>query len=214
MNTLHCKHLGLRDYTQVWQAMSDYTDQRHADSEDQLWLVQHPAVFTQGQAGKAEHILDAGDIPIVQSDRGGQVTYHGPGQLVGYLLIDVKRKGWSTREFVQRIEHAVIETLCHYAIDSYADRDAPGVYVGEAKISALGLRLRKGRSLHGLSLNVDMDMSPYARINPCGYTRPVAQLRDFTNNWQWPALMRRLSYALCAQLDYQHLIQSRRPAYN
>ncbi len=163
------KHLGLRDYRQVWQQMSDFTDARDADSEDEIWLLQHPPVYTLGKNGKREHVLDAGDIPVVDSDRGGQVTYHGPGQLVAYVLLDIQRKGMGVRELVTRLENAVIALLADYAIEARSRRDAPGVYVGDAKIAALGLRVRRGRSFHGLALNVDMELEPFARINPCGY---------------------------------------------
>ena len=158
--------------------MKKFTDERSAETNDELWLVEHPSVFTLGQAGKPEHILNPGDIPIVQSDRGGQVTYHGPGQLVGYLLIDLKRRRLGVRDLVSGIENTLIDFLEHQGIASQARKDAPGVYVGAAKIAALGLRVRKGRSYHGFSLNVDMDLEPFTRINPCGYEGlEVTQLR-------------------------------------
>ena len=158
--------------------MKKFTDERSAETNDELWLVEHPPVFTLGQAGKPEHILNPGDIPIVQSDRGGQVTYHGPGQLVGYLLIDLKRRRLGVRDLVSGIENTLIDFLEHQGITSQARKDAPGVYVGAAKIAALGLRVRKGRSYHGFSLNVDMDLEPFTRINPCGYEGlEVTQLR-------------------------------------
>lgn len=161
--------LGRRDYIPVWQAMSDYTDRRTADATDQLWLVEHPPVFTQGLAGKAEHLLAPGDIPVVQVDRGGQVTYHGPGQLVVYPLLDLRRLGLGVRELVRRLEQAVIDTLVGWAITAERRDGAPGVYVDGRKIMALGLRVRRGCSFHGLALNVAMDVTPYARINPCGF---------------------------------------------
>ena len=158
--------------------MKKFTDERSAETNDELWLVEHPPVFTLGQAGKPEHILNPGDIPIVQSDRGGQVTYHGPGQLVGYLLIDLKRRRLGVRDLVSGIENTLIDFLEQQGITSQARKDAPGVYVGAAKIAALGLRVRKGRSYHGFSLNVDMDLEPFTRINPCGYEGlEVTQLR-------------------------------------
>ena len=158
--------------------MKKFTDERSAETNDGLWLVEHPSVFTLGQAGKPEHILNPGDIPIVQSDRGGQVTYHGPGQLVGYLLIDLKRRRLGVRDLVSGIENTLIDFLEQQGITSQARKDAPGVYVGAAKIAALGLRVRKGRSYHGFSLNVDMDLEPFTRINPCGYEGlEVTQLR-------------------------------------
>jgi lipoyl(octanoyl) transferase len=158
--------------------MKKFTDERSAETEDELWLVEHPPVFTLGQAGKREHILNPGDIAIVQSDRGGQVTYHGPGQLVGYLLIDLRRRRLGVRDLVSGIENALIDFLASQGIVAQARKEAPGVYVGAAKIAALGLRIRKGRSYHGFSLNVDMDLEPFTRINPCGYEGlEVTQLR-------------------------------------
>lgn len=167
--SLEVINLGQRDYASSWQAMSDFTNQRNAETTDQLWLVEHPPVFTQGQAGKAEHLLFPGDIPVVQTDRGGQVTYHGPGQLVAYPLLDLRRLNIGVRELVTRIEQTIVATLAHYGINSAAKPDAPGVYVNGDKIASLGLRVRRGCSFHGLALNVDMDLSPFQRINPCGY---------------------------------------------
>ena len=163
----------LLDSHQTHEKMLHFTQNRNEDTPDEIWLLQHPKVFTQGQAGKPEHVLFAGDIPVVQSDRGGQVTYHGPGQLVVYLMIDIKRKHWGPRELVSAIENAIVATLKDFGIDSAPKQDAPGVYVqqaiGDAKIASLGLRIKQGRSFHGLSLNIDMDMEPFQRINPCGY---------------------------------------------
>ncbi|EIO3978822.1 lipoyl(octanoyl) transferase LipB [Vibrio vulnificus] len=168
-NQLVVKRLGRRDYLPVWQAMHEFTDTRNEETSDEVWLVEHNPVFTQGQAGKAEHLLNTGDIPVVQSDRGGQVTYHGPGQLVAYFLINLRRKKLGVRDLVTTIENLVINTLKAYNIDSAARPDAPGVYVDGRKICSLGLRIRKGCSFHGLALNVNMDLSPFLRINPCGY---------------------------------------------
>ncbi|MGF1752404.1 lipoyl(octanoyl) transferase LipB [Vibrio makurazakiensis] len=168
-NQLIVKKLGRQDYEPVWKAMHEFTDTRTDDDADQVWLVEHNPVFTQGQAGKAEHVLNAGDIPIVQSDRGGQVTYHGPGQLVAYFLINIRRKKFGVRDLVTHIENLVINTLKAYNIESAARPDAPGVYVDGKKICSLGLRIRRGCSFHGLALNVNMDLSPFLRINPCGY---------------------------------------------
>jgi len=168
-NQLVVKHLGRQDYEPIWQAMHDFTDNRTEETPDEVWLVEHNPVFTQGQAGKAEHLLNTGDIPVVQSDRGGQVTYHGPGQLVAYFLINLRRKKLGVRELVTHIENLVINTLKAYNIESTARPDAPGVYVDGKKICSLGLRIRKGCSFHGLALNVNMDLSPFLRINPCGY---------------------------------------------
>ncbi len=181
--TLEVVRLGLQDYQTSWQAMSDFTNQRTPDTTDQLWLVEHPPVFTQGQAGKAEHLLFPGDIPVVQTDRGGQVTYHGPGQLVAYPLLDLRRLNIGVRELVTRIEQTIVATLAHYGIESAAKPDAPGVYVNGDKIASLGLRVRRGCSFHGLALNVDMDLSPFGRINPCGYQGlAMAQIRELIPN--------------------------------
>jgi lipoyl(octanoyl) transferase len=163
------RELGLVDYEPTLEAMQQFTDSRNADSPDELWLLQHPRVFTQGQAGKAEHVLAPGDIPVIQVDRGGQVTYHGPGQWVLYLLVDIRRHKLGVRDLVDLIEQSIVQLLGEYAIDAAAKPDAPGVYVAGDKIAALGLRVRRGCSYHGLSLNVDMDLEPFERINPCGY---------------------------------------------
>ncbi|WP_299776160.1 lipoyl(octanoyl) transferase LipB [uncultured Pseudoteredinibacter sp.] len=169
MPAVQVRKLDLMDYEPVWRSMSNYTDQRDSDSADEFWLVQHPPVFTQGQAGKAEHVLMPGDIPVVQVDRGGQVTYHGPGQLVLYPLIDLRRLGIGVRDLVTAIEKALVKTLASFDLEAYPKADAPGVYINEAKIASLGLRVRKGCSFHGLSLNVEMSLEPFLRINPCGY---------------------------------------------
>lgn len=172
------RDLGLTDYTPVWQAMQSFTNTRTADTPDELWVLQHKPVFTQGQAGKPEHVLDAHGIAVIQSDRGGQVTYHGPGQLVIYFLLDVRRRGFGVRTLVDLIETSLISVLASYGIDASLRKGAPGVYVGDRKIAALGLRVRKGGSLHGLSFNVDMDLTPFSYINPCGYAgMEVTQLR-------------------------------------
>lgn len=173
------RDLGLTDYTPVWHAMQSFTSTRDAGTPDELWVLQHNPVFTQGQAGKPEHVLDAHGIPVIQSDRGGQVTYHGPGQLVIYFLLDVRRRGFGVRTLVDLIEHSVIAVLGSYGIEAELREGAPGVYVKDRKIAALGLRVRKGGSLHGLSMNVDMDLTPFSYINPCGYAgMEVTQLRD------------------------------------
>lgn len=173
------RHLGLRPYDEVVAAMHAFTAERTADTVDELWLLQHQPVFTQGQAGKAEHILAAGDIPVVQSDRGGQVTYHGPGQLIVYFLLDVRRRDCGVRELVDLIEQSLLAVLAGFGIDGQLRRSAPGVYVDNSKIAALGLRIRRGCSLHGLSFNIDMDLEPFSRINPCGYAgMHCTQLRD------------------------------------
>lgn len=168
-NKIILRQLGLQPYEPVSQAMHYFADNRSASTPDELWLVEHYPVFTQGQAGKAEHVLAPGDIPVIQSDRGGQVTYHGPGQQVLYVMVDLKRGKVGVRQLVSALEDTVINTLAHFKIESRARPDAPGVYVGEQKICSLGLRIRKGGSFHGLALNIEMDLSPFQRINPCGY---------------------------------------------
>ena len=169
-NTLYLRHLGRQAYEPVWRAMQQYTDARDEGSRDEIWLLEHEPVFTQGQAGKAEHLLMPGDIPVVQVDRGGQVTYHGPGQLVGYVLIDLRRRKLGVRDLVTAIEQSIVTVLAELGIAARPRPDAPGVYVDSgAKIAQLGLRLRRGCSFHGLSLNIDMDLSVFQRINPCGH---------------------------------------------
>ena len=163
------KELGCVAFDTVWQQMRDFTDNRTTVTADELWLLEHPSVFTLGQAGKPEHILCAGEIPVVKTDRGGQVTYHGQGQLVGYCLFDIKRLNMGVRELVETLEDVLVDTLAHYGISAWANRDAHGVYIGTKKIASLGLRIRKGCSYHGFALNVDMDLSPFNSINPCGY---------------------------------------------
>ncbi len=173
------KQLGVKDYQPVWKSMQTFTLQRDAQTLDEIWFVEHPPVFTQGQAGKSEHLLFPGDTPVVQVDRGGQVTYHGPGQQVVYFLIDIKRKKMGVRQLVTAIEDIVIRLLKKYNIDSSARTDAPGVYVGDKKICSLGLKIKRGCSFHGLALNVDMDKSPFLKINPCGYEgMQVTQIAD------------------------------------
>ena len=162
--------LGRLAYAPTWHAMQAFTLERDETSVDEIWLVEHEPVFTQGQAGKAEHLLNPGDIEVVKVDRGGQVTYHGPGQLVAYVLLDMSRIGSDVRKLVTALELSVVNTLAPYGITAAAKPDAPGVYVGERKICSLGLRIKKGRSFHGLALNIDMDLAPFLRINPCGYS--------------------------------------------
>jgi lipoyl(octanoyl) transferase len=170
---------GLCDYEPIWHEMQSFTLQRDADTPDEIWLLQHPPVFTLGRNAKQEHILNPGNIPVIPIDRGGQVTYHGPGQLMIYTLVNLKRLGLGIRDFVTRLEQAVIDLLAEYDIEAHGRRDAPGVYVGDAKIAALGLRVKHGCTYHGLALNIDMDLSPFDRINPCGYAGlPVTQLQD------------------------------------
>lgn len=187
------RHLPMVDYQQTWQQMQSFTQNRTADTPDELWLLQHPAVFTQGQAGKAEHILFAGDIPVVQTDRGGQVTYHGPGQLVAYVLFDLKRLGIGIRNLVTNLEQAIIDTLREYDINAHGRRDAPGVYVDQAKICSIGLRVKRGSTYHGIAFNINMDTSPFQRINPCGMANlPITQVRDFAPNISVEAIEQQL----------------------
>ncbi len=165
---IHIKSLGMVDYEPTWRDMQRFTVERTADTVDEIWLVQHPPIYTLGQAGKQEHLLHPTSIPVLKIDRGGQITYHGPGQIVAYLLIDLHRWKINVRELVRLMEQAAIDLLAEYGVKANRREDAPGVYVGEAKIAALGLKIKKGCSYHGLSLNVDMDLTPYENINPCG----------------------------------------------
>jgi lipoyl(octanoyl) transferase len=173
------KHLGLVDYQVTWQAMKDFTSIRTAQTSDEIWLLQHPAVYTQGIAGKPEHLLYNNDIPVIKTDRGGQITYHAPGQLVVYLLLDIRRLKLGVRELVRRMENAVIDLLKDYHIEAKGRIEAPGVYVGNAKIAALGLKIKRNYCYHGIALNIDMDLKPFGAINPCGYAGlQVTQTKD------------------------------------
>lgn len=162
--------LGKQDYAACWHAMQQFTKERQADTIDEIWLLEHHPVFTQGQNGKPEHVLNPGTIPIIQTDRGGQITYHGPGQLVAYTLIDIKRKKWHIRQLVSALEQSIIDLLAAFNITAHAKREAPGVYVDDAKICSIGLRIRRGCAYHGIAFNVAMDLSPFANINPCGFS--------------------------------------------
>lgn len=197
------RRLGCRAYEPVFDAMRSLTETRSADTRDELWQVEHLPVFTQGLAGKAEHLLAPGVIPVIKADRGGQVTYHGPGQVVVYCLLDVRRLSLSVRGLVTALEQAVIELLAAYGVTAQARPDAPGVYVDGAKVASLGLRIRQGRSYHGLSLNVDMDLEPFTRINPCGYPGlRVTQLRDLGVSLTPAAVAEDLLPVLCRQFGY------------
>ncbi|MDP2882048.1 MAG: lipoyl(octanoyl) transferase LipB [Azonexus sp.] len=199
------KRLGRVDYQPTFQAMQDFTASRTAETPDEIWIVEHPPVYTLGQAGKPEHILKDVGIPIVKIDRGGQVTYHGPGQVVIYLLLDLARLKIKVRELVTAIEQAVINLLAKHGVTAEQRDGAPGVYVGEAKIAALGLRIRNGCSYHGVSLNVDMDLSPFAAINPCGYAGlKIIQTKDFNIPLTAHEAGEQLSQHLLQQLDKQH----------
>ncbi|GEN29357.1 octanoyltransferase [Halovibrio variabilis] len=204
-------NLGRQAYVPVWEAMRALTDNRDPHTPDQFWLVEHDPVFTQGQAGKPEHLLMPGDIPVVHVDRGGQVTYHGPGQVVLYPLLDVRRGKIGVRHLVTALENAVIEVLSSYGVSARARPDAPGVYVvtalGEAKIASLGLRIRRGASFHGVALNVDGDLAPFLRINPCGYAdMPMAKLADFVSIPSDHQVGEQLANVLAAQLS-RHLVR-------
>lgn len=168
-STVVVRNLGICEYADVFQRMQEFNRARHAESADEIWLLQHEPVFTLGLNGKPEHVLDAGEIPLIKTDRGGQVTYHGPGQLIVYILFDVRRNQLGIRDMVTRLEQSVVDFLATENIIAVARKDAPGVYVEGKKIAALGLRIKSGGCYHGLSLNVDMDLSPFSRINPCGY---------------------------------------------
>jgi len=197
------RHSGLVPFNESWQQMRDFTDHRDHDSADELWCPQHPPVFTLGQAGKPEHILNAENIPVIQTDRGGQVTYHGPGQLVIYTLIDLRRHKLGVRALVSLLENSLIEFLHHQGIIAQARPDAPGVYINNAKIAAIGLRIRHGCSYHGLSLNIDMDLSPFQQINPCGYPGlAVTQLKDHGVTTDLRQVARQLSNILVRRLAY------------
>jgi len=196
------KFLGQTDYYETWQAMKTFTHQRDDSTPDEIWITEHAPVFTQGHNGKPEHLINPGDIPVIQIDRGGQVTYHGPGQLVVYCLLNITRLGFGVRALVTHIENAIIALLDDYNIEARARADAPGVYVGDAKIAALGLRIRKGCCYHGLSLNVDMDLSPFTRINPCGFENlAVTQLSDFDISVSLEQAGRQLTDHLIEKLD-------------
>jgi len=199
------KRLGQVDYEPTFQAMQAFTGARSETTPDELWIVEHPPVYTLGQAGKPEHVLRDIGIPLVKIDRGGQVTYHGPGQVVIYLLLDLHRCKIKVRELVTAIEQAVINLLAEYGVNAERRDGAPGVYVSDAKIAALGLRIRSGRSYHGVSLNVDMDLAPFAAINPCGYAGlKVIQTKDLNIPLTAHEAGERLSQHLLQQLDKQH----------
>ncbi len=200
---LKVKDLGKAAYIPTWHAMQVFTDNRDENTLDELWIVQHPPVFTQGQAGKAEHILNAGDIPVIQVDRGGQVTYHGPGQIVMYPLIDLKRHKIGIKALVNGIEEAIIQTLKNYHITAKRKQKAPGVYVNDKKIASLGLRVRKGCTFHGLAFNIRMDLEPFLRINPCGYAGlEVTQLSDLDNSVEYQEVQQQLIENLCKILNF------------
>jgi lipoyl(octanoyl) transferase len=203
------RHLGRQDYQPVWRDMQAFTDQRDADTADELWLVEHPPVFTQGLAGKAEHVLAAGDIPVIQVDRGGQITYHGPGQIVAYPLINLRRHGIGVKSLVHGIEQAIIDTVKLYGVEAARKENAPGVYVNGDKIASLGLRIRKACSFHGLAFNIDMDLEPFNRINPCGFSGlKVIQLSELADQVDISTVEQQLVAALCQQLNFTAQIET------
>ena len=205
--TLLVKRMGICDYLDTWQAMRALTDRRGTASPDELWLLEHPPIFTLGQAGRREHILDAGDIPVLQVDRGGQVTYHGPGQLIAYVLLDLDRARLGIKALVNRLEAAVIDVLRDLDIAAEARPGAPGVYVQGAKIASLGLRVRHHCSYHGLALNLDLDLTPFSRINPCGYPGlAVTRLTDLGVDLTMENLQWRLAVALGRRLNRECLL--------
>ncbi|MCK5396113.1 MAG: lipoyl(octanoyl) transferase LipB [Gammaproteobacteria bacterium] len=198
------RHLGEVDYYETWQKMQAFTDSRQPDTPDELWFLQHPPVYTLGKNGKPEHVLNAADIPVVNSDRGGQVTYHGHGQMVVYTLLDLTRLKMGVRELVTVLEQTIIELLADYGVVASARREAPGVYVNDAKIAALGLRVRKGCSFHGLALNVDMELEPFTRINPCGYKDlEVTQLKDLVSDIEFNSVTDDLQQRLISKFSYE-----------
>jgi lipoyl(octanoyl) transferase len=196
------RDLGLQDYTKVWQAMQEFTLERTADTPDELWIVEHPAVYTLGLNGKREHLLNTGDIPVIQCDRGGQVTYHGHGQVIIYTLLDIKRLNINIRELVSLLEQTMIDTLAHYGIEAIAKADAPGVYVQGKKIGSIGIRIKNSCSYHGLSFNNNMDLTPFKYINPCGYKNlQVTQLADLGITISTTELAAFMSQAISTRLS-------------
>ncbi len=202
-NSPEIKNLGLTEYQTTWQAMKDFVNTRDSSTRDELWITEHSPVYTQGLNGKEHHLLTTGNIPIIQTDRGGQVTYHGPGQLVVYCLLDLQRLELGIRQLVTCIELSIIALLRLYSIEAHAKKEAPGVYVKNAKIAALGLRIRKGNCYHGLSLNLDMDLSPFSGINPCGFQGlEVTQLSDHTSQFSKEQIQQQLCSQLIKSIGY------------
>jgi len=203
-HVVHIRQLGQVSYEDTWHEMQSFTLERTDSTIDEIWLLEHDAVFTQGQAGKEEHLLNPGDIPVVKVDRGGQITFHGPGQMVAYVLLDMSRIGSDVRKLVSALEQSIVDTLRLYGIESAPKPDAPGVYVGEEKICSLGLRIKKGRSFHGLALNIDMDLTPFLRINPCGYAgMEMTQVKHFIKQPEMPIIMRQWVDSFCVILGMQ-----------
>lgn len=201
--SLVIKKLGVKPYPEIWQAMKNFTDNRDESTADEFWFVEHPPVYTLGQAGKVEHLLNPGDIPVVHSDRGGQVTYHGPGQLVCYLLLDIRRLQLGVRDLVTAIEQSIVQLINSYGVSAESKPEAPGVYVEGRKLAALGLRIRKGCSYHGLSLNVDMDLDPFSNINPCGFEGlEVIDMKRLGIDRPIAEIMEQLTEILVRQIGY------------
>ena len=207
IDVLIVRDLGLSEYHPALERMIHFSQQRNAQTPDEIWFLEHPPVYTQGKAGKSHHVLNPGNIPIVQIDRGGQVTYHGPGQLIAYLLIDVRRKRLGVRQLVTVMENAIVHVLSQLGIASKARSDAPGVYVDNAKIAALGLRIKQGKSYHGLSFNIDMDLTPFQGINPCGFEGlEVIQLSDLTRDYSLPSIKQQLVEQMKIALNYATVV--------
>ncbi len=199
------RDLGTADYELIWQKMQEFTDSRDENTPDEIWLLEHPPVFTQGLAGKSEHILNPHHIPVIQTDRGGQVTYHGPGQLILYPLINIKRKKIAPRELVTKLENSVILLLKQFNITAESRCDAPGVYVNNQKICSIGLRIRKGCSYHGIALNVDMDLKPFGYINPCGYKDlAMTQIKNFAPSVTIQEIKAKIIPTILANFGYNH----------
>lgn len=203
INTVIIRHLGHQDYLSCWQAMQAFTNQRQENTQDEIWLLEHSPVFTQGQNGKPEHLLNPGDIPVIPIDRGGQITYHGPGQLVAYVLVDLKRKKLNIRQFVTALEKSIIDLLASYQIKAVSQCKAPGVYVDNKKICSIGLRVRRGCSYHGLALNVKMDLEPFTRINPCGFKElEMTQINTLSPIKEMSEVETKLIHSLMQNLGY------------
>lgn len=208
-NTVITQLFGIKEYQGIWHAMQQFTNQRTEKTLDEIWVVEHLPIFTQGQNGKAEHLLNPGTIPVQKVDRGGQVTYHGPGQLVVYTLIDIQRKKWTIRQLVTLLEQSVLDLLSAYHIAGNTDCKAPGVYVNQQKICSLGLRIRKGAAFHGLALNVKMDLEPFSRINPCGFSHlKMTQLTDFLATVTMEEVTQKLLGYLIQNLGYTKQINN------
>lgn len=200
--------LDIQDYSETLASMHQFTDTRDTSTMDEIWMLEHPPVFTQGQNGKPEHILDPGNIPVIQVDRGGQVTFHGPGQLVAYTLVDIQRKKFNVRQMVNLLEKSVVDCLAHWKIDATSKCDAPGVYVGHDKICSIGLRIRRGRSFHGLALNVAMNLEPFTRIHPCGFQElKMTQMKDIVDITMKDVQTKLIEY-LVHYLGYNHFQHS------